>query len=430
MLPIRDRGLVYPLPLLTSTKRDFSYHGVAHAYLTCSDGPSEGVLLESVALFDHGGGGSRPGKIERDAELLAAEVGKNPADARSWFYLAQSYRDLDEVDKAIAAYKIRAGLGGWDEEVYQALYQAGVLMCRHVNFYEGVKLLVAAAGMKQNRAEALRAMAGAAEAVANKIPLPRDEVLFVEHGAYTAKERRAVRPEVEEIFFHRYTPKIGDVVVELGAAEGTETGLLAQMVGSGGKVLAVEPHPKTFARLEETHGALKNVKLVRRAVVANQNGLVTLTDDPTIWHNHLTEGDGIEVPTATLDTLTRSLETIDLLKVNIEGSEADVLSASPRTLAKTRNVVVSCHDFVGMATKERTRAALEQAGFDVQVHDDPTIITDGHDGRCLGDYLYAKRTLRPSQVSAVIVTRGDVPLGPDDRRTPVRRYSDLGQLET
>lgn len=183
MLPIHDRGLIYPLPLMTSTKRNFWYEGVAHAYLA-SDGPVDGVLLNQIKLIDHGGGGHRPGKIERDAELLAAQVGKEPGDRRSWFYLAQSYRDLDQVEKSIAAYKIRATMGGWQEEVYQSLYQAGMLLCEHINYYEGAKLLIAAAEMKPNRAEALRALAGCSTSVADKVPFPLDEVLFVEPRAY------------------------------------------------------------------------------------------------------------------------------------------------------------------------------------------------------------------------------------------------------
>ena len=186
LIPIRDRGLVYPLPLLTSCKKQFYYAGVAHCYLAC-DEPVDHTIIENVAIIDHGGGGHRPGKIERDAELLALEIGKNPGDRRSWYYLAQSYRDLDQVEKAIFAYKVRASMGGWDEEVYNALYQAGTLLSAHINFYEGAKLLIAAAEMKHNRAEALRALANCANAVADKIPLPANEVLFVEPGAYRAQ---------------------------------------------------------------------------------------------------------------------------------------------------------------------------------------------------------------------------------------------------
>lgn len=188
MIEIRDRGLVYPLPLMTSNHKNFYYAGVAHCYLACEDGPTEGVKLNGVHFLDHGGGGHRPGKIERDAELLAAEIGKDPGDRRSWFYLAQSYRDLDQVERAIAAYKIRASLGGWSEEVYQSLYQAGMLLCEHVNYYEGAKLLIAAAELKHNRAEALRALAGCSTSVADKLPFPEEEVLFVEPGAYRSRK--------------------------------------------------------------------------------------------------------------------------------------------------------------------------------------------------------------------------------------------------
>jgi len=411
LLTIRDRGMEYPLPLLTSTSRDFYYHGVAHSYLACRDGDADSLWLRELAIIDHGGGGNRPGKIERDRDNLAAEVAKNPNDRRSWFYLAQSYRDLDQIDESIQAYKFRASLGGWDEEIYYSLYQAGTQMCEHRNAREGMELLLKAYLMKPDRNEALRALSNVAKNVADKIPYPGNDVLFVRRNSYLETHAREARPEVEEIFFHRYTPKPGGIVVELGAAEGTETPLLSSLVGSAGKVIAVEAHPDTFKRLQATCSAFGNVKLVHAAVAAT-SGEVTLSDEAAPWHNHLTDGDGITVPAATLDQITRTLKQIDMLKVNIEGSEADVLASSPKTLAKTRNVVVSCHDFVGMATKQKVRETLELAGFDVKKHDDPTIITDGHGGRCLGDYLYAKRLLSYDQVSVAIVTRGNVDLAP------------------
>jgi FkbM family methyltransferase len=411
LITIRDRGMEYPLPLLTSTKKAFFYHGVAHSYLACTEEATDALWLRELAIVDHGGGGNRPGKIEKDRDNLAAEVAKNPADRRSWFYLAQSYRDLDQVDESIAAYKFRASLGGWDEEIYYSLYQAGTQMCEHRNAREGMELLLKAYLMKPDRNEALRALGNVAKNVADKILYPGNDVLFVRRNSYLETHAREARPEVEEIFFHRYTPKPGGVVVELGAAEGTETPLLSSLVGPAGKVVAVEAHPGTFKRLQATCADLPNVKLVY-AAVAEKAGEVTLSDEDAPWHNHLTEGEGITVPAATLDRVTRTLKQIDLLKVNIEGAEADVLASSPKTLAKTRNIVVSCHDFVGMPTKQRVRETLEAAGFDVQTHDDPTIITDGHGGRCLGDYLYAKRVLQADQVSAVLVTRGNVDMQP------------------
>ena len=73
---------------------------------------------------DFADGANRPGKIERDLTLLAAEVERDPNDARSWFYLANSYRELGRHAEAVEAYERRVALGGWDEEVYAALLYA------------------------------------------------------------------------------------------------------------------------------------------------------------------------------------------------------------------------------------------------------------------------------------------------------------------
>jgi len=185
LLTIRDRGMEYPLPLLTASLKPFYYTGVAHSFLACAV-PAGADRLAAIALVDHGGGASGPEKYARDRDVLAVEVGKDPTDARSWFYLAQSYRDLDQIDEAIAAYRFRASLGGWDEEVYFSLYQAGVLLCEHRNAWEGMQLLLDATRGKPNRVEALRALANVAGNVADKIPFPANDLLFVRPDAYKA----------------------------------------------------------------------------------------------------------------------------------------------------------------------------------------------------------------------------------------------------
>ena len=199
-IDLHDRSLVYALPLLTSTRKVFSYHGVAHSYLACAE-PITTAKLDGVFLKDHGGGPGKDGKFERDAALLAAEVAKNPADRRSWYYLGQTYRDLDRIPEAIAAYRMRASLGGWDEEVYNALYQAGKLLCAHVSYAQGAPLLLEAWNLMPHRAEALRALSGASNGVANKMAFPDNDVLFVEPSAYVGgkPEPKPVMPLLPSI---------------------------------------------------------------------------------------------------------------------------------------------------------------------------------------------------------------------------------------
>ena len=180
MVRVRDDG--GRLPLLTRTQHPFRYEGVAHAYL-CSDVPPKIAHTDWLSI-DGGPGASRE-KLERDLVLLKQAHEDDPADRRTVFYLAQTYRDLDMVDAAIAMYRKRAQMGGWPEEVYWARYQAGCLLAEHVSFQQGAHHLLAAWESRPTRIEALRALANSANAVANKTPVP-DDILFVQPAAYAA----------------------------------------------------------------------------------------------------------------------------------------------------------------------------------------------------------------------------------------------------
>jgi tetratricopeptide (TPR) repeat protein len=177
MAAMRFGSLRYRLPFLVAASKPWRYEGAAHAYLTC-DEPATRADTDAFTVTHFGAGATRE-KIERDLELLQAEVGS----PRSLFYLAQSYKDLGQWDQAIRHYRARAALAGWDEERWYALYQAGALLCRYVSFAEGAPLLLEAWRMRPHRAEPLRALGHSAHGVADKIPLPTDS-LFVDERAY------------------------------------------------------------------------------------------------------------------------------------------------------------------------------------------------------------------------------------------------------
>jgi len=180
MIRVRDDG--GRLPLLTKTQHPFRYEGVAHAYL-CTDVTPKVAHTDWLSI-DGGPGASRE-KLQRDLELLQQAHMEDPTNARTVHYLAQTYRDLDMVDDAIAMYRKRAQMGGWPEEVYWARYQAGCLLAEHVSFQQGAHHLLAAWESRPTRVEALRALANSANAVAAKTPVP-DDILFVRPAAYAA----------------------------------------------------------------------------------------------------------------------------------------------------------------------------------------------------------------------------------------------------
>jgi len=118
----------YGVPALINIKNVvWHWKGVVHNYLT---GSNKHETLSGVTILPRSGkGGKSHGvsqriKYLRDAIMLEQELEKNPNDARSRFYLAQSYRDCGENELAYKNYKERIRLGGWEEEVYCSMLEA------------------------------------------------------------------------------------------------------------------------------------------------------------------------------------------------------------------------------------------------------------------------------------------------------------------
>ena len=63
-------------------------------------------------------------KFLRDISILLNETAAQPTNPRWWFYLGESYRNLNRNQEAIAAYLRCADLKGWDEEAAWACFQA------------------------------------------------------------------------------------------------------------------------------------------------------------------------------------------------------------------------------------------------------------------------------------------------------------------
>ena len=111
----RQGSLAYHNARLLSQRSKALYHGVTHEYLDTMQMPLPG---DAWWFKDHASGSNRPEKYERDIRLLTEYLEKHPDDARSLFYLAQTYRDKGENEKAIEFYKKRIAAGGWEEEVW------------------------------------------------------------------------------------------------------------------------------------------------------------------------------------------------------------------------------------------------------------------------------------------------------------------------
>jgi glycosyltransferase involved in cell wall biosynthesis len=94
--------------------------GVTHEYWDGAN--TDTITMDKMYINDVGDGGCKSDKFERDVRLLEEGLKESPNNPRYLFYLAQSYKDSGQHDKAIEFYKKRIDAGGWYEEIWYAMY--------------------------------------------------------------------------------------------------------------------------------------------------------------------------------------------------------------------------------------------------------------------------------------------------------------------
>ncbi|HWS69426.1 MAG TPA: FkbM family methyltransferase [Steroidobacteraceae bacterium] len=137
----------------------------------------------------------------------------------------------------------------------------------------------------------------------------------------------------------------GNVVMEVGANIGAHTVGLARLVGSHGRVLAFEPQRLVFQTLcaNVALNSLENVDCFW-AAVGSQDGVVTVPDlNPRQEYNFggvtlLGVQAGEQVPCLTLDRFI-ALPRVNVIKIDVEGMEADVLHGSEQVLRKFKPIL-------------------------------------------------------------------------------------------
>jgi FkbM family methyltransferase len=153
----------------------------------------------------------------------------------------------------------------------------------------------------------------------------------------SATERGALfNPDynLEELDFLRAHTPAGGVFVDVGANVGTYAMVLARQVGAGGKVIAIEPHPITHARLAFNRAAssFAQVALVAAAAGPADGELMIETDGDNLGASHIVSGEAsnkaIRVPSLRLQRILgeAGVSHIDALKIDVEGFEDRVLT--------------------------------------------------------------------------------------------------------
>lgn len=137
------------------------------------------------------------------------------------------------------------------------------------------------------------------------------------------------------------------VIVDAGAYTGLSTAYFAMRYPAA-KIIAIEPDEANFELLVRNTSGFANVQAVRAALWV-ENGSVALADPgygPWALRLAGTAGAGTQVPAITMDDVLREyqLDTIDLLKVDIEGSEKELFAAAGSWIGQVDAICLELHD--------------------------------------------------------------------------------------
>lgn len=195
LLMQKNNSLSYYNVRLVRASLPWECVGVTHEYWSAKD-HHQRIRLDTLYIDDRDDGGCKSDKFERDIKLLTQGLIDEPDNERYLFYLAQSYRCINDYDEAIKWYKARIEKGGWKEEVWFSKYMIAQCYDEQGDWENALAYFLDAYNFNPDRAEPLHKIAvkyrkegknDLAYMFAKqgaRIPYPKDQMLFVEHGVY------------------------------------------------------------------------------------------------------------------------------------------------------------------------------------------------------------------------------------------------------
>lgn len=156
-----------------------------------------------------------------------------------------------------------------------------------------------------------------------------------------SKDLSAIREVIGRNDYHleNISLREGAVVFDIGANIGTFS-MMAKKSYPTATIFAIEPHPENFTLLQKNAPfAISN-----QAAVTGHTGSVEFRSTGSPIGFRVQQDGGLIVPSISLDELTASCDSIDLVKMDVEGSEYDIFQhVSPETFRKVTNFLVEAH---------------------------------------------------------------------------------------
>jgi FkbM family methyltransferase len=166
----------------------------------------------------------------------------------------------------------------------------------------------------------------------------------------------------EDEIIELFTPKEGDVVIDIGAHIGRYTIISSKRVGANGKVVAIEANPSNFKMLNRNIklNQLTNIISLNNAVYSKETKVKLYLPGEELGHTTYNtvmsdraknEDKFIEVSANTLDYFLqlKGITDVNWIKIDVEGAEFEVLKGASNVLSKSKDIalLIEIHNLSG-----------------------------------------------------------------------------------
>ncbi len=166
--------------------------------------------------------------------------------------------------------------------------------------------------------------------------------------------------EIMQGYFGKYNFKKADIIIDCGAYVGCFTIIASKLVGSHGKVIALEPDATSYRKLLANIelNKLTNVSAINKGVfdIVGKKKFFARTSRGSSFiftNDHLPSKD---VNVITIDSLSKELklDKLDFVKMDVEGAELFVLRGSKQTLKKLKpNFAIGTYHIINGRTTDK-----------------------------------------------------------------------------
>lgn len=197
-----------------------------------------------------------------------------------------------------------------------------------------------------------------------------------------------------QVYFSSYSPKNDDIYIDIGCGYGHELVYIAKD-NKNVKVYGLEANPEVFNYCQANTVGFNNIKNFNLMIGEDASYRIPFSAD---YAGKGTNDNGlIECHGMTLSNFIEleNINSVSLLKLNIEGGEKDIIKNLP--YEKIERLVISCHDFRYdrgdgdfYRTFDSVKSNLINYGYDV-VSVSPKIIPSHEWKKSLQYWIYASK---------------------------------------